>query len=348
MKNIFNFLLILIFSANALFAQKPYVEYWHNAKKATEGTLSNEDIRIGTWRWFYEDGALQKIGEYNDKGVKIGEWVDYYANGKVKKQEFLSGKGECKAFYENGQLQYIYNVVDGLKQGEYIEYYDDGKRKIQANYKDNELDGYAIWFFPDGNKDMEGGLKMGKRDGNWIYYYRSNGQKGSEGAYLNDKETGRWIYYYETSEKWREGDYRNGLREGLWNTYYENGKIHHKGSYIAGKEEGIWESYFENGELNIRGRFIDGKMYLAERLVTFTETLAFVIFPHESFDNTVARNIFLRRGVHCRHPFTHHTEVIPHATAIQRDKHHGQRNDRKQYQGQFPTVTKEQHKSRQQ
>ena len=63
MKKIFSFLLVLFVCVNGLFAQKPYVEYWHNTKKATEGTLSNDDIRIGTWRWFYEDGSLQKVGE---------------------------------------------------------------------------------------------------------------------------------------------------------------------------------------------------------------------------------------------------------------------------------------------
>jgi len=106
MKNIFKVLLILLISINGLFAQKPHVEYWHNGKKATEGTLSDKNIRIGEWRWFYEDGSLQKVGSYNEKGLKIGEWVDYFANGKVKKQEFLTGKGECKSFFENGQLQY--------------------------------------------------------------------------------------------------------------------------------------------------------------------------------------------------------------------------------------------------
>ena len=87
MKKILNFLLILLVSSSAVVAQKPYVEYWSNAQKATEGTLSNNDVRIGVWHWYYEDGKVQKVGEYNEKGMKIGEWVDYYANGKVKKQE---------------------------------------------------------------------------------------------------------------------------------------------------------------------------------------------------------------------------------------------------------------------
>ena len=106
MKRIFNFLLILFISVNVLNAQKPYVEYWQNGQKATEGTLSDKNIRIGERRWFYENGSLQKIGEYNEKGLKVGEWKDYYADGKLQRQEFLSGKGECKAFYDNGQIQY--------------------------------------------------------------------------------------------------------------------------------------------------------------------------------------------------------------------------------------------------
>ena len=55
MKNIFNFLLILFISVSALFAQKPYVEYWHNGQKATEGTLSDKGVRIGAWHWYYEN-----------------------------------------------------------------------------------------------------------------------------------------------------------------------------------------------------------------------------------------------------------------------------------------------------
>ena len=55
MKNIFNFLLILFISVSALFAQKPYVEYWHNGQKATEGTLSDKGVI--SWMMLF-DGAL--------------------------------------------------------------------------------------------------------------------------------------------------------------------------------------------------------------------------------------------------------------------------------------------------
>ena len=167
-----------------------YVEYWANGNKATEGYKTKKDaLKTGKWTYYYNDGkSIERQGEYNDKGWKIGVWQWFYKNGKLKKQETFTGNGENKAYYDNGQLYYSCQVIDGKKEGEYKEYHKSGNIKLQATYKDDEFEGLATWWYDNGYKDMCGTISHGKKNGKWEYFYMDNGKKESEGSYINDKE----------------------------------------------------------------------------------------------------------------------------------------------------------------
>ena len=93
-----------------------------------------------------------------------------------------------------------YDVLDGLKHGEF---------RI---------------FSEDGVLEMEGQLDSNKNVGRWKYYY-ANGQIESEGLFENDLPDGLWLWNYPDGKKREEGNYNKGQKVGMWYQYDSNGEI---------------------------------------------------------------------------------------------------------------------------
>ena len=91
-----------------------------------------------------------------------------------------------------------YDVVNGLKNGEFFL---------------SNLDGiYTVYGFINDNKNV----------GTWHYYY-DNGQLECTGNFNDDKPTGKWVWYYKNGIKKSEGIYINGKPEGKWSQYDQFG-----------------------------------------------------------------------------------------------------------------------------
>jgi len=93
-----------------------------------------------------------------------------------------------------------YDVLDGLKHGEF---------RI---------------FSEDGVLEMEGQLDSNKNVGRWKYYY-ANGQIESEGLFENDLPDGLWLWNYPDGKKREEGNYNKGQKVGMWYQYDSTGEI---------------------------------------------------------------------------------------------------------------------------
>jgi len=93
-----------------------------------------------------------------------------------------------------------YEVVNGIKDGQFM---------VKG------LDGKTL---------MEGMLKKNKNEGKWKYYYPT-GKLESEGNFVNDTVEGKWSWYYEDGTIKEEGYFENGKREGVWILYDINGNV---------------------------------------------------------------------------------------------------------------------------
>lgn len=77
---------------------------------------------------FYQNGAVELEGSYDDDGKKHGYWKYLYPDGKLWSEgEYLHGKrhGMSKVYYENGVLRYEGNYENNEKIGLWI-FYDEG------------------------------------------------------------------------------------------------------------------------------------------------------------------------------------------------------------------------------
>jgi antitoxin component YwqK of YwqJK toxin-antitoxin module len=83
----------------------------------------------------------KEITYYKDKPF-TGEMFENYENGQLRyKVNFIDGKvedGLYEVYYENGQLQRKANYKDGKRDGLYERYYENGQLQRKRNYKDGK------------------------------------------------------------------------------------------------------------------------------------------------------------------------------------------------------------------
>lgn len=102
-----------------------------------------------------------------------------------------------------------YEVVNGLKQGDFITYY------------------------PNGKVQMYGSMKQNKNVGLWKYYYQ-NGVLESSGYFNNDLPDSTWQWYNISGKLFEEGNYIGGKRNGTWKNYDSLGKLYTIKTYLDG------------------------------------------------------------------------------------------------------------------
>lgn len=93
-----------------------------------------------------------------------------------------------------------YDVVDGLKEGDFITYYSNNKVQLAGRMK--------------GNKNV----------GEWKYYY-PDGTLETSGFFDNDTASGKWIWFNQKGQILEEGNFLSGRREGEWKSYDSAGSV---------------------------------------------------------------------------------------------------------------------------
>ena len=106
--------------------------------------------------------------------------------------------GREKARVENKIIEY--DIVDGLKHGDFRLYYESG------------------------NIEIKGQIDKNKNIGKWQYFYES-GQVESEGRFVDDLPEGEWKWYYRSGDLREQGSFKGGKRVGLWKQFDVSGNV---------------------------------------------------------------------------------------------------------------------------
>jgi antitoxin component YwqK of YwqJK toxin-antitoxin module len=126
--------------------------------------------------------------------------------------------GKEKARIENKIIEY--DIVDGLKHGDFRLYYESGIIEIKGQI--------------DKNKNI----------GKWQYFYES-GQIESEGNFVDNLPDGEWKWYYRSGELREQGIFKGGKRVGLWKEFDVSGNM------IEERE------FFESDSLNTEPDYLE-------------------------------------------------------------------------------------------
>ncbi|MEO9258529.1 MAG: hypothetical protein ABI207_09105 [Crocinitomicaceae bacterium] len=70
-------------------------------------------------KWYYSNGKLKKIQEYNKSGREHGTYAFYYPNGVLKDSAKINNnkfQGKRFGYYENSKLYRITNYINGVER----------------------------------------------------------------------------------------------------------------------------------------------------------------------------------------------------------------------------------------
>lgn len=156
----------------------------------------------------------------------------FHYNGVLKSiKKYKSDKldGEQKEWYENGNLNFISNYVDGFIVS-HKEWYDNGILKSMKNY----------YQYPSSYPLKKSSQLL---HGEYVENYK-NGISRVTGYYDSGQRTGKWIEHYESGNKLYECEYRYGLKSGKFKQYYPNGKTKSDLNYsLVKKDKSVVNTY---------------------------------------------------------------------------------------------------------
>ncbi len=106
--------------------------------------------------------------------------------------------GKEKAVVEGKLIEY--EIVDGMRHGDFRYYYENG------------------------NLELQGQMDFNKNIGKWQYYYLT-GELEMEGNFVDNNPGGKWTTYFPSGKIMEEGIFTNGKRIGLWKQFDEQGNL---------------------------------------------------------------------------------------------------------------------------
>ncbi len=149
---------------------------WHENGQEKYSGLYDMGRRMGEWKEYNEEGIVM-LKAYYDKAKLSGRVTTFYPNGQkesegeYKMTRIQKKTGAWEEWYENGNVKFKGNFVNGERKGAIYEYYENGQLSREAFYDDDIIVGFVREFYEDGTKKIDGnycdsrtkrGLKCGK------------------------------------------------------------------------------------------------------------------------------------------------------------------------------------------
>lgn len=204
----------------------------------------------------------------NEKTNGFYELKDYFISGELQ----MSGQytdiahedrtGEFKAYYENGQLNYIATYKNNRLEGTYESWYEDGTVKSEVEYKRGRRVGEANYYFENGQLearylfDADSGVDS-------VYWFYEDGQPEAVGTMIGDQYN-QSIRYFEYWNEMGDKTITNGVGE-MTSEYSSGASI--KGPMEEGFRNGKWTKRDSLGQETGQFKFKDGifvKGYLTD------------------------------------------------------------------------------------
>jgi len=110
---------------------------------------------------------------------------------------------------DNGKIELIGVLKNGLRDGHWTEYNEDGTRASEGDYRNNQEVGPWKYWFENGTLQCEGSYENGYPSGIWKTYF-ADGKPESEGIYRDGKKDGPWKSYDEKTGSPSTVNYENG------------------------------------------------------------------------------------------------------------------------------------------
>ncbi len=107
-------------------------------------------------------------------------------------------------------LKIEYDVLNGVKTGEFKISYENGNPQMIGHLVDNKNEGLWKYFYPNSKLECSGDFKNDLPDGKWIWYH-DDGSLMEIGYYISGKREGKWLNYDKEGKVVLEKLYKDGI-----------------------------------------------------------------------------------------------------------------------------------------
>lgn len=202
-------------------------------KKLTKLKTKNSEGKLNTKK--LEDLKNYEVKKkiYLISVLKLEQLFD-----NMKEQKNILSKEENKSIY-NPTVKESFDVVNGIKEGDYSEFSSNGPLKIKGFYKEGAYNGEWSYYYDSG-----------KIHGTGEYIMGDGGNKSESSGFPKNGRFGKWKFYFEDGVLNEESEYKNGLMHGASVNYHQNSTVKNKSTFVDGKREGIYTEFYEDGQLH--------------------------------------------------------------------------------------------------
>ncbi len=132
---------------NGEIKEGPFIYYYKNGAKETEGTYAN-NLKEGEWNKWDKAGRLTAVNNFRN-GKMVGRNISWHSNGTINDSTILdeSGNGKSFDYYENGGKYGEGNYTSGSKNGLWLYYYSSVKdqKSIEVIYEMDSAKSYTCF-----------------------------------------------------------------------------------------------------------------------------------------------------------------------------------------------------------
>ncbi|WP_349764108.1 hypothetical protein [Fusobacterium sp. SYSU M8D902] len=255
-----------------------YEKYYENGKLFISGEYNNNSMKDKEWKYYEENGNYlsckifnngkyeKELEYYNNKLIRERNFfenkivVNNFNNNKLESIEelyktkdrlriykfpnghinYIRTKNSWKAYYENGNLKFDYQMEETNFKGEHRNYYENGNLKNECFYSINE-NGYS---FKSGSEFIynESGLLIKKN----IYEIDSSFEILKESLDYDDKLNVIKKSNYINNNLHSEYFYNTEITS--YKEYFENGNLYAIGNLNLKSDDSKRIEFYETGE----------------------------------------------------------------------------------------------------
>ena len=237
----------------------------------------NVILNIGSPHQGYTIQTKMRDGKLNGKAT-----LKTMKNAIIAEFEYRSNelKGQCKLYYDSGELYFEGNLEDGYRQGPGKEYDENGNVIFEGYFEKGcrgnhceRMDGMkGYWKELDGNGNVISICQKNKNGMNkGLCYFFESGSLDRVSICKNNKEisivyrfeNGKMIEYKDgvkCFEGYYEGSIGKGFSRIIGKEYDNKGKnVIYEGEFLNGKRYGLGTSYNEkSNEIEYGGEWVEG------------------------------------------------------------------------------------------
>lgn len=211
-----------------------------------EGLMNKATVGLYTWTVSRHPGGPITMVDRREEVAINKMWIsdEFYESGEIKLQHKFCPEYppiiEFRSFFKNGNVQLIWEHLDGVQSGKEIEYDKIGNKITERNFIDGKQDGETVEYYENSNIKRVVNFTDGKPHGQATVFFDSvTLEKIKEVSFFSGGVlNGKYLEFYKNSSLKKKYFFKNGELDGEQILFYEDGQVKEISNFANGVKNG--------------------------------------------------------------------------------------------------------------